>query len=238
MITTIIQVYKRPEYLKEQLEAVKKQTVKSDKLIIVHNEGVIDKNFEYPEGAQVVYANPNMKFHLRFAVGLLIDTEYVSFLDDDTIPQPGWYQNCLNTIEKHDCICVTNGRIVDRARKTQYGPGWSNPSNDEVEVDFGGHAWFMKKNNLKYMWFDEIIEYNNGEDIQLSANAQIFGKIPTFVPPHPANDMSIWGSDPKKAMEYGCDSVSSWIKNKNHNIERYKLFDEYVKKGWKLLLEK
>lgn len=237
MITTILQLYKRPDYLKEQLDAVLKQSVKNntDKIIIVHNEGNV--NFEYPDNIQLIYANPNMKYHLRFAIAMLTDNEYISFLDDDTIPQKKWYENCLNTIKKHDCICVTNGRIVDRANKTQYGPGWSNPSDNEVEVDFGGHAWFLRKENLKYMWFDEIIEYNNGEDIQLSANAQIFAKIPTYVPPHPINDRDLWGSDPEKAMRFGCDEVASWINNPTHNKERYRLFDEYVKKGWKLILE-
>ncbi len=235
-ITTILQIFKRPDYIKEQLEAVQNQTLKSDKIIIVHNEGEI--KIEYPDNVQLVYANPNMKFHLRFAIGLLTDTDYVSFLDDDTIPRSRWYENCIGTIEKHDCICGTNGRIVDRKNKRQYGPGWSNPSDKEVEVDFVGHAWFLRKKNLKYMWYDDVIEYNNGEDIQLSANAQIFGKIPTFVPPHPLSDKSIWGSDPEKAMRYGCDSVSSWIINPTHNQERYNLFDEYVKRGWKLLLEK
>ena len=235
-ITTILQLYKRPEYLQEQLEAVMKQTIKSDKIIIVHNEGEV--NFKYPENVQVIYAKPNMKFHLRFAIGLLADTEYVSFLDDDTIPQPKWYENCINTIKKHDCICGTNGRIVDRKNKRQFGPGWSNPSDNEVEVDFVGHAWFLRKENLKYMWYDNIIEFNNGEDVQLSANAQIFAGIPTFVPPHPMLNKEVWGSDPTKAMKYGCDSVASWIVNKMHNQERYILFDEYVRRGWKLLLEK
>ncbi len=234
-ITTILQVYRRPQYLQEQLEAIAKQTIKSDKIVIVHNEGEVD--FNYPNNVQLVYANPNMKFHLRYAVGLLADTEYVSFFDDDTIPQPKWTENCINTIAKHDCICVTNGRIVDRVNKRQYGPGWSNPNNEEIEVDFGGHAIFLKKKNLKYMFFDDIIEHNNGEDIQLSANAQIFGKIPTFVPPHPVSNKEIWGSDPEKAMKYGCDPVSSWIVNKSHNQERFRLFDEYVKRGWKLILE-
>ena len=235
-ITTILQIYKRKEYLQEQLEAIANQTLKTDELIIVHNEG--DVKFDYPENAQIIYAKPNMKFHLRFAIGLLAKSDYVSFLDDDTIPSSKWYENCINTINKHDCICVTNGRIVDRKNKRQYGPGWSNPSDREVEVDFGGHAWFMKKRTLKYMWCDETMEHNNGEDIQLSANAQKYGGVPTFVPPHPLSDRSLWGSDPEKAMKYGCDPVSSWIINKTHNQERYNLFDKYVEKGWKLILEK
>ena len=238
MITTILQIYKRPQYLAEQLEAIRKQTTKSDKLIIVHNYGGIPlSDFDIPEDATVIAANDNLKYHLRFAIGLLAETEYVSFFDDDTIPGENWYKNCVETIDKHNCICVTNGRIVNRVKRQQYGPGWSNPSDTEVLVDFGGHAWFMRTETLKFMWFGNILEYRNGEDIQLSANAQIFGNIPTFVPPHPRADMSVWGSG-KNAMKYGSDEVSSWIVNAStHNDERYRLFDKYVEKGWKLILE-
>ena len=234
-ITTILQTYKRPEYLKEQLEAIKQQSIKSDKLIIVQNEGGYE--FDFPENAQLIYAMPNMKFHLRFAIGLLATTDYVAFFDDDTLPCENWYKNCIDTINKHDCICVTNGRIVDRAKRQQYGPGWSNPSDQEVEADFGGHAWFLKKENLKYMWYEDPLFLDNGEDIQLSANCQRFGNIPTFVPPHPLSDKSLWGSNPDKAMKFGCDAVSSWKVNPSHNQERFDLFDKYVEKGWKLLLE-
>ncbi len=235
-ITTILQTYKRPEYFQEQLDAIKNQTI-SSKVIVVQNKGGM--SFDYPkEIDHVIYSSKNMKFHLRFAIGLLTDTEYVAFFDDDTIPQQKWFENCIQTIKKHDCICVTNGRIVDIEKNKQHCPGWGDPSNTETLVDFGGHAWLFRTENLRYMFFDDILEHNNGEDIQLSANAQIFGNIPTYVPPHPINDKTLWGSDPKKAMEYGCDSVASWIINKDHNKERFNLFDEYIKRGWKLILNK
>lgn len=234
-ITTILQIYKRKEYLAEQLEAIRNQTIKSDKIIVIHNEG--DVKFDYPDNVQVIYSSENMRYHLRFAIGLLAQTEYVAFFDDDTIPGKNWYKNCVETIKKHDCICGTSGRIVDRKNNRQLAVGWATHNEDDVEVDFVGHSWVMRKNTLKYMWYDDIIEYNNGEDIQLSANAQLFGKIPTFVPPHPISDKTMWGSG-DNAMKYGSDKVASYLVNPSHNTERYALFDEYIKRGWKLILEK
>ena len=233
MITTILQVYKRPAYLKEQIEAINKQTMKTDKIIIVHNEGDIKEKFNFPENVQLIYANPNMKFHLRFAIGLLADSEYVSFFDDDTIPQPDWHRNCIETIEKHDCLCVTNGRILI-APNVWGAPGWGNPCEDEVKVDFGGHAWFLKTKNLQYMWRDRIQEHRNGEDIMLSANLQIYGKIPTYVPPHPKDNRRLWGSDPEKAKKYGSDSVAHWLTEPTHYKERSILVEYYRTKGWKV----
>lgn len=232
MITTVLQIYKRKEYLQEQLEAIKNQTVKSDKIIIVHNEGDVD--FEYPDNVQLIYANPNMKFHLRFAIGLLANTEYVSFLDDDTIPQPGWYQNCIDTIKRHDCLCVTNGRTFIPPNKWG-APGWCFPCDKEVLTDFGGHAWFLRRANLKYMWQDKIHEYENGEDIMLSANLQIYGNIPTYVPPHPVDNISIWGANPKTSMKYGSDKVAHWLTEPTHIKKRSDLICKYTESGWKLI---
>jgi len=235
-ITTILQTWKRPQYLAEQIKAIRSQTVKSDKIIIVQNEGNVV--FDYPDDVEVIKSTTNKKYHFRFAVGLLEDCDYLAFFDDDTIPGLRWYENCINTIEKHDCICVTNGRIVDIKNMRQYGPGWSSPSDNEVLCDFGGHSWVLRQKNLKYMWFDDILEYNNGEDIQLSINAKRFANIPTYAPPHPANNKSLWGSDPVKAMKYGCDSVSSWIVRKDvHNNERFNLFNKYIERGWKPVLD-
>ncbi len=236
-ITEIIQIYKRPQYFTELLDSIRKQTIVADKIVIVHNEG--DLKFDLPEineKIQYIYILPNMKFHLRFTIGLLVDTEYVSFHDDDSISGPGWYQNCVDTIKKHDCLCVTNGRIFIPPNSWA-APGWSSPCDEEVLVDFGGHAWFLRTENLQYMWRDKIHEYQNGEDIMLSANLQIYGKIPTYVPPHPRNNKNIWGSDPEKAAKYGSDRVAYWITQPTHREERLRLIKYYKSKGWKTIYE-
>lgn len=237
-VTTILQCFRRPAYLAEQLVAINNQSIKPDKIIIVQNEGGDEFKFDFPENTHVIYSSVNMKFHLRFVIGLLAQTEYIAFYDDDTCPGRNWHKNCIETIAKHDCVCGTNGRIADRANRRQFGAGWTTPSDDEKQVDFVGHAWFLKRKNLKYMFYEDIIEYSNGEDVQLSANCQRFGNIPTYVPPHPTSDKSLWGSDPLKGMKYGSDKVASYICNRTHHQERYDLFDKYAEKGWKLLLEK
>lgn len=231
MITTVLQIYKRPDYLAEQLQAIQNQTIKSDKIIVVYNEGGVKDGFEFPENVQYVYAKPNMKYHLRFLIGLLAQTEYIAFFDDDTIPGVNWYKNCIDTIKKHDCLCVSNGRDVLVNQKLQSCPGgWAAPNINEIKCWFGGHSWFLKKENLKYMWYDDVKEYDNGEDIQLSANLWLYKKIPTFIPPHPLNDRTLWGS--LKGVELGSDKVASYITNPVHYTQRWNLIEYYLKKGW------
>lgn len=239
-IATFLQIYRRPKYFKEQLEAIEGQTINTDELYIVHNEGGKKYNFDYPKGAQIIYADPNQKFHFRFAVALLAQTDYIAIFDDDTIPQPKWFENCLNTIEKHDCICVTTGVRVQKS-KNGWGKwkkvGWQFANENEEKVDFGGHAWFLKTENLKYMWYDDIQDYDNGEDMMLSANCQIYGGIPTYVSPQPKDDISGWGSHPKKGQKYGSDGVAQWLINASHSQERAKLVKYYINQGWNLYEE-
>ena len=232
-ITTILQIFKRSNYLKEQLAAIDAQTIKSKKIFIVHNEGDVKFNIPERDDIQYFYSSVNMKFHLRFAIGLLANTEYVSFFDDDTIPGKNWYKNCIETINKHDCICVTNGRVIHHNEHRWDCPGWGNPSEETIKVSFGGHAWFMKKKHLKYMWETEPISWNNGEDMQLSFNCRKFGNISTYVPPHPINDKSKWGS--LKGTELGSDAVASWITNPTHFNERWDIIDTYAKLNYKLI---
>lgn len=236
-VTTILQIYKRIEYLEEQLAAIDAQTIKSSKIFIIHNEGGVefDKKIDR-EDVQYIYANPNTKFHLRFAVGLLCNTEYVFFFDDDTIPGNRLFESAMNIINKHNCIVVGNGRIIHEKEQSWDCPGWGSQNETEIECDFGGHFWGMKTEHLKYMWFERPIRLDNCEDMQLSFNCFRFGNIHTFVLPHPDSNKSIWSS--LKGREYGSDSVASWKVNKSHFIDRWEVIREYSKRGYITLLKR
>ena len=233
-ITTILQVYKRPEYLKEQLEAINKQSIISDRLIIVQNEGGYE--FDFPENAQVIYSNPNLKFHLRFAIGLLAQTEYIFFFDDDTICGERFFEKAIELINEKNCIIVGNGRIIHAEEKQWDCPGWGNPCNDAIECDFGGHVIGLKKEWLKYMWSEDPIRYDNCEDMQISFNCFRFAGIQTFTMPHPLDDKSIWSS--LKGAEFGSDSVASWITNLTHFEDRWNTIDKYIDRGYIPLLKR
>ena len=244
MITVVLNCYKRVEYLEEQLKAINNQTVKPEDIFIWYNKpedgkqinlfDIVDTNYK------VAMCNHNFKFHGRFAYGLLARTEYVAFFDDDTIPNKRWFENCLNTINSgFDGILGASGvclRADDYANS--YKIGWNaKHSNVVEEVDLVGHAWFMKKKYLNYLWIEDPISWENGEDIQLSYFAQKYGGIKTFVPPHPTNDQTLWGSNPITGNKYGNDihgtSVGSSVIN--HTNLRNSIVKEQIKRGWKLV---
>jgi GT2 family glycosyltransferase len=239
MITVILNCYKRPQYLQEQIEAIRNQSIPPEDIWIWYNKPEDQEQYDLSNlGCKVVTCNHNYKFHGRFAYGLLAQTKYVAFFDDDTIPGNKWFENCTNTIEQgQDGILGTTGVYLlgdNYSNNTKFGwNGEQNPST--VEVDLVGHAWFMKKNYLRYLWYEDPISWDNGEDMQLSYQAQKYGNIKTYVPPHPSEDTSIWGSLPEKGLKYGSDENANWIKKSNHTPLRNQIVKEQIKRGWKLV---
>jgi hypothetical protein len=241
MITVILNCYKRPQYLHQQIEAIRNQTISPADIWIWYNKPEDGNQYDLTDtGCKVVTSNHNFKFHGRFAFGLLAQTEYVAFFDDDTIPGKRWFENCINTINSgYDGILgsvgvILKGNNYSNNRKT----GWSGTNNViPVEVDLVGHSWFMKKEYLRYMWYEEPISWDNGEDIQLSYLTQKYGGINTYVPPHPQNNMEIWGSLPNIGISYGNDANASW-RTSDHSDIRNRIVSEQIKRGWKLVKDK
>lgn len=237
-ITVILNCYKRPEYLKEQINAINNQSVKPEEIMIWYNKPEDKPQYDLTQlGCKVATCNHNFKFHGRFAFGLLAKTEYVAFFDDDTIPGVDWFKNCLEHIKDEDRILGSTGvllqqDIYDGAKKI----GWNGENNVTLkDVDLVGHAWFMKRNTLKYLWQEYPLSWENGEDIQLSSWAYQYAGIKTSVPPHPINDRNLWGSI--RGMELGNDNNASWLK-KNHFPLRNQIVNDVIKNGYKRVLKR
>jgi len=238
MITTILNLYKRPEYLAEQIKAIRSQSIPSQEIWLWINETAENKDID-PKNWDVdryFYSSKNAKYHGRFACGLLANTEYIAFFDDDTIPGKDWYKNCTDTIIHTPGILGGAGvSLLSSQYMHHHRMGWPTENERTVEVDLVGHAWFMKRAHLSYMWYETPISLDNGEDIQLSFLAQKYGNVKTYCPPHPAMYPEMWSS--LKAEKYGTDNKAS----SNGSIMPFNLFcyqrDAVVKhalrNGWK-----
>lgn len=232
MITAILTAFNRPKNLEDQIQSLRNQTVPPEEIIVFYNKGdVPQKDLNFSD-VKTVYLNYNSKFHARFAFALSCKTKYIAIFDDDTIPGYQWFETCIKEAQKREGIFGTSGILLE---SNSYNPhkkiGWNGEQSEYLkEVDLVGHAWFFEKRFLKYMWFDEPVSWDNGEDIQFSALAKIHGNIKTFVTPHPSDNKRIWGSI--KGNTLGSDEHASWIKNKNHASERDLIVSAYIKKGW------
>jgi hypothetical protein len=241
-ITTILNCYRRPDNIKEQIKAIKNQSICPDEIWVWINDHPDNHGYSFSDIVDVeVRSSRNFKFHSRFALGLLATTKYVAFFDDDTIPGENWFRNCIDTME--ECPGILGGAGVllrDRVYDVPgYLPmhdraGWPSKNEEITRVDLVGHAWFLKREHLNYLWSEVHPTMENCEDMQLSFLAQKHGGVQTYCPPHPESDPSLWSS--LKGLELGDDDVASSNARKP-DYERFTLLrNSYVNyainNGW------
>jgi len=246
-ITCILNVFKRPHCLIEQLKAIKRQTLKPKQILIWVNyaEG-IEVPEEVKNDKEVIIVNSAHNFGVwgRFALGLLANTKYVCVFDDDTIPGSKWFQNCYDTINEVNGLLGTIGVIFKpntNNYETDFRVGWDRPNDHISRADIVGHSWFFKKEWLQYLWtLQPILDIEEqlicGEDIGFSCALQKVG-IATFVPPHPPNDLEMFGSYPNTAWKYGTEEVG--ISINPLSSKRFNKAYSYYKNqhGFKILQE-
>lgn len=234
-ITSILTVWKRNN-LKEQLEMINNQTIKSD-IIVFQNENHVNiealkKKYNF---THIHSRDFNYKFHGRFLLPLLLSTDYVCIFDDDCICNPRWFARTMKSCAEKNAIIGGNGRLIKRKTLTQTGPHgddqYARRRTDDVLVDFVGHCWFFKRDWIHYMWQDNTFSVDNGEDIHLCAAAKVFGGIDSYV-----GGSADWEEKGDLAQaRLGSDQYANWKKNANHRPLRIKIIRHWIKKGWKPL---
>jgi hypothetical protein len=218
-ITAIVNIFRRPHVLDNQIEAIKNQSIPPKSIIIWNNgnQSVDLTKYKNDKYFKVFDCNYNSGVWSRFLISQLADTEYVCIFDDDTIPGHNWFKNCIDCMNKKEALYGTIGVIFKNTNKydvfRRYGwDATNNGNNSESKpVDIVGHSWFFKKKWISYFTRDSPMVnefFCVGEDIHFAHMLQKYANIPTYVPPHPANDLSLFGSIPKTAWKYGCDGNS------------------------------
>ncbi|WP_325892025.1 glycosyltransferase family 2 protein [Grimontia sp. NTOU-MAR1] len=236
-IAVVLNAYKRTKYLELQLDAIDSQTVKAENIYLWQNKGEIipdhlKSRFIHAECSE------NLGVWARFAYALNIDAEYICVFDDDTIPGPKWFENCLKTMETHEGLLGTRGlRFLSTKRYHPFEAfGWGDTNEGVEQVDIVGHAWFFKREWLAAFWSElppTDASKIAGEDIHFSYMIQKKLGLATYVPPHPADDESCWGSLPKYGKKLGMDSAA--ISSSQTALNRFDIaLQYYTKNGFKL----
>lgn len=245
-ITAVMTLYKRPDVLLKQLEALENQTIKPDEIILFQDAiencvykidlmEEIKKRFNH-----VSIQDKNVGVWGRFEFAQrTAKSDYVCIFDDDTIPGKKWFENCYMHMQQHEGIYVCIGiGLHDKADYPfggYYRVGWAAPAQENIEVDFGGHSWFVKKEYLDVMFagnseFKKKYKYV-GEDAYLSFINHKENGVKTIVPIHYQENMELWGSLPECARKYGEDLNAISSSRESFNM-MHRAIQELEAAGW------
>ena len=238
-VSVILNCYKRGHTLPLQLEALKKQSVTPKEILIWQNQGdckpfqPIDPN---AGDCLTAVSNYNWGVWARFAYALNSTGDFVCIFDDDTIPQKNWLKNCLDTYNKQRGVLGTIGVIFKDLHYQNYQRwGWANPNSKIEQVDIVGHSWFFDREMLSAFWRECDVPFHtlSGEDVHLSYSVQKYLGLNTYVPPHPVDDKSLWGSAPEDSYKFGVDNVA--ISVNYHSSHFGRNLQNYKRKGFQYL---
>lgn len=246
-VTFILSGFKRPYTLRQQYEAIKSQTVQDFEIMLWIN--LVSDDIKFDEdivnSCQSFISNSNYGVWGRFTAALNARTKYICVIDDDTIPGKKWLENCFNTLKTHDGVLSTRGALMNKGHDHQYPLpnsytpiGWCSKNETVTRVDMGCHSWFFDKVCLKAFFAEapNVFPPRFGEDMHLSYAVKKHFGMNTYIPPHPENDVDLWGSLPDTAGKYGEDEAAvSWSGEANTGMNRYWNFIR--QNGYKIVAE-
>lgn len=245
-VTVVLNLYKRPDNLKKQIDAINIQTLKP-KEIILYQDGISDEyiitllpeikdKFDF---IRVSSENGGVWKRFEFAKDMA-NCPYVCLFDDDTIPGNRWIENCFKCMQDVEGVYGTVGIVMHHPKYYPYHGfvrvGWPGPLSKRVSVDFVGHSWFIKKEWLNFMFdgTENFQEYKYvAEDMCLSVQCQRHG-IKTYIPPHPCDNHDYWGSLPEFARKLGKTENAVSSNNLNYRMMNSAIA-EFIDGGWKLV---
>jgi hypothetical protein len=169
----------RRDTLKEQISAIKRQSVQTE-IIIWNNSG---KRLETE--LSVISPKDNVGVWSRFTYLRDVFADFYAVIDDDTIPAPKWLEYCIQGYNVSPRVYCSSGFVFDKYiqklslnnfnNRVQHG--WINPSKNEVKVDWPGHSWFFDRNVLlASLGTERAPHFTSGEDAHLAFCAQKIGQ--------------------------------------------------------------
>lgn len=253
-ISVVLNLYKRPENLEQQIDAINNQTLKAKEIILFQDGTEDDEKIVIPENAKkslkIIKSSPvNVGVYGRFKFAQeYASSTFVCIFDDDTIPGKDWLANCFNEFIQQEGLYGTIGIIsLGKHCKYPYGRnknwiriGWEGNLSSSIEVDFVGHSWFLKKSWIQYL-FEAPQAIQNmkyvGEDMCLSFELQKHG-IKTFVPPHPKGKENFYGSIPVLANKLGNKKNAAISHRPGALTEMNRAFEYLRKLGWNFVYQR
>ena len=113
MLSIIIPVYNSERYLEKCINSVLHQTFKNFKLVLVDDAStdksgkICDRFSELDNRVVVIHHDTNKGLSISREDGMnAVDSEWISFIDNDDFVHPEMYQRLLSNANKGDMICI------------------------------------------------------------------------------------------------------------------------------------
>jgi GT2 family glycosyltransferase len=193
-ISVVIASKGRPDFVKETIEGLQRQTLKPKEIIIV-----VPSNEDLPAGQwgdEVIYIIGPLGSSLQRNNGILAiptTVPYVGFFDDDIELKDDYLEQAVAFMNANASIVGFSGLLlasggIDRQRAkdllASYRPG-ENPrgtfySHGKHHILFGCNM-IIRRAVLSYETFDDNLPlYSYGEDYDLSIRLEHYGRIGRF----------------------------------------------------------
>lgn len=233
-LSVILNQWRRP-YLEMQLQHIYAQTTfgrefDEHNVYVYQNESHVDiEPLRARYKFQHVHCKDNnFKYFGRFTLPLILDTEYVTVIDDDTMPGPRWFQNCLEHMVGENCVLIPEGRIITKLQPFEdIGVMCQDARAEKQRVDFGMKGWFFRRDLIKTFWQYTPHMLDTGEDIHLCAVARLYAGLKTYIPKCPTID-----DCGDLYYQLGTDDMASYKIYASHDSNRSKIVAHWLKGGW------
>lgn len=244
-VSVILTAYRRPHLLEEQVQRVLDQTVPPHEIVLWYNQpprllGVIARaqrvRFRNSERVRKIICDHNFGIVPRFLMAGCMEGEYVCIFDDDTMPGPRWFENCLRYVDSERAMCGTIGlRFTSDELPEVEKPrmGWEGCNERFEPVDLVGHSWFFRREWSRHFLEEEPVISSFGEDLHFCAMLQRHG-IRVGCPPHPRSDRALWGS---VKGHLGVDGVAI-SRVRDRTAEFTQVLRHEVARGYRLLVHR
>lgn len=241
--SAIITMWKRQDYLAEQLAAIRSQSIPPQEIIIILNEGHIPetkiRDLGGPE-IKIIRSDIN-SLYSRWAVAYIAEGEYVSVFDDDVIPGKYWIANAIRACTSYKALVGPAGRIYNKNGLHGYYK-LVVPNADNLNTISCGETdvycdWVCNSYLFKREWVNHALSslrykdsFKTFDDIQLATSLYLNGGIRCITPMQPSFDKELHGS---LRHHYGHDAHAIWKTNSDHHFaERKSYIEGLIDKGY------
>jgi glycosyltransferase involved in cell wall biosynthesis len=239
--SAIITMWKRQDYLSEQLTAIRSQIIPPVEIIIILNEGHIhESKIREIGGSDITIIRSEINsLYSRWAVAYIAKGEYVSVFDDDVIPGQYWIANAIRACSSYNALVGPAGRIYNKHGHHGYfklvvpgtdGPHTISCSETDVYCDWVCNSYLFKRewvgHALSHLRYQD--SFKTFDDIQLATSLYVSGGIRCVTPMQTSFDKEQHGI---LQPHYGNDSHAIWKTNSDQHFASRKAYIEELIEG-------